>query len=932
MNLRIFVLGLLFRFSLAIFEDQAGKFDWRKQFVGCPTSVRFDRAERGSDRLILTTREDLIASLSLNTGEIAWRKLMEKRDEWSSNAPIATAVDEDNIYSVVDSGRILRVWRKADSALVWQKVLSDEPSKTAEIALFDNTVFAAVDSKIGAFSLAGDEKYAIRLSGAVKWTRFLKSGGRLFHVKLIDTQLTARELSAKDSDPAPGVKSVTFTRFNVEKCTIAGSLVLCAHSDTLVSIDVSKALLVEEEKNTAVTIREITGSATGFAAIRSPSSLKVFKGLTESFTINGEFTAANFVDEKYLVAVSSSDIVAYELANGKEIFQVKHAREATKSLIKALWAAKTSNDWEVVLVGHDCLVEYVVVEPSKNLASVEWTSEEALARIATVEMVDLPLSESQQMIEDEFEGGKGDLFSAFFHRIVTQIGQLRKWALRSVRHIFTLGSRLSSRANGFSDIINAVRSASSSDGDNTFERDYFNLRKVIVVSTFDGVVFGIDSATGAILWRFYLGQSFSPLKSQLGDFQVPLMVQRTTAHYQLHGQAAVVFRNSVNSKGVIVMFNPIDGKIVSRKELDGSIKRVSLLPYLTNDHIHPLLVLEYVPELAAEVLSKAAPLYVLDVSVEENIVKGLKVNLLKRHLSTTWSGSIGLTSDDKIIAVKGKPFQQKVHSQGRVVIDRTVQYKYVNPNLAAVAALDEKHQTLSIVLLDIVSGQIVHSAIVPKAAAPIHLVHSEHWLAYAYWSEKGRRTEVGIVELYEGGEQQSMAETFDSMAPTKQAPVSIAQSYIYAQGIVAMSVTETEQGLTTRSILVGLPDGGVHEISRKILDATRPLELTQEMREEMMIGYVPEIMIPNEEMINYNQSVHRVHGIKTAPSGLESTSLVLAYGTDVFFTRLAPSGTFDILKDDFDHVFISIVLAALVIGSFVSKRLARSHALNAQWA
>ncbi|KJH51246.1 hypothetical protein DICVIV_02611 [Dictyocaulus viviparus] len=67
-------------------------------------------------------------------------------------------------------------------------------------------------------------------------------------------------------------------------------------------------------------------------------------------------------------------------------------------------------------------------------------------------------------------------------------------------------------------------------------------------------------------------------------------------------------------------------------------------------------------------------------------------------------------------------------------------------------------------------------------------------------------------------------------------------------------------------------------------------------------------------------------------SGLESTSLMLAYGIDLFFTRLHPSGTFDILKDDFDHVLISVVLSGLIAGCIVSKKLARSNALSAAWA
>lgn len=44
--------------------------------------------------------------------------------------------------------------------------------------------------------------------------------------------------------------------------------------------------------------------------------------------------------------------------------------------------------------------------------------------------------------------------------------------------------------------------------------------------------------------------------------------------------------------------------------------------------------------------------------------------------------------------------------------------------------------------------------------------------------------------------------------------------------------------------------------------------------EENLIPYAPELIIRTEWFINYNQTVSRVRGIHTAPSGLESTCLV----------------------------------------------------------
>lgn len=68
------------------------------------------------------------------------------------------------------------------------------------------------------------------------------------------------------------------------------------------------------------------------------------------------------------------------------------------------------------------------------------------------------------------------------------------------------------------------------------------------------------------------------------------------------------------------------------------------------------------------------------------------------------------------------------------------------------------------------------------------------------------------------------------------------------------------------------------ELPWVILDPRRPFAVTPETKEEGVIPYMPEIPLPTETMINYNQTLHRTRGIVTSPSGLESTCLVFTYG------------------------------------------------------
>jgi len=53
-------------------------------------------------------------------------------------------------------------------------------------------------------------------------------------------------------------------------------------------------------------------------------------------------------------------------------------------------------------------------------------------------------------------------------------------------------------------------------------------------------------------------------------------------------------------------------------------------------------------------------------------------------------------------------------------------------------------------------------------------------------------------------------------------------------------------------------------MSRRFLDARRPLEMLPEHREEMLIPYIPELPFATEDFINYNQTAMRVREIRSA--------------------------------------------------------------------
>lgn len=67
------------------------------------------------------------------------------------------------------------------------------------------------------------------------------------------------------------------------------------------------------------------------------------------------------------------------------------------------------------------------------------------------------------------------------------------------------------------------------------------------------------------------------------------------------------------------------------------------------------------------------------------------------------------------------------------------------------------------------------------------------------------------------------------------------------------------------------------------------------------------------------------------PAKLESTTLVFAYGVDLFYTRLAPSRTYDSLTEDFSYALLLLTIVALVAAIFVTWVLSEKKELREKW-
>ncbi|XP_029291023.1 ER membrane protein complex subunit 1 isoform X2 [Cottoperca gobio] len=942
----------------AVFEDQVGKFDWRQQYVGKVRFSHFDTHLQSSKKVLLATENNVFASLNTRTGELLWRHVDKIGPEGNIDALLQHGQDA---LLVVGDGRLLRSWEINVGGLNWEIVLDSGSFQSACLIGQQDIVKHVAVLKKTVISLHylsnGHQKWIENLpeSDTVDYQAVYSGGnGDVYalgvvphsHIAIVVYSLEDGEIIKQISVEAPWLSNIQAS------CAVIGQGMLTCVDSATVSLYMLD--LDAQSEMTQIPLQSLGLDVTpGFQPVlvstqpnpaQPPLSefflqlgpehhlllqlndgqivtLRDFKpAMLVSFATTGEKTVAAVMSPKNMTACT---INLFSAESGRRLLDTTlifnmdpNVGKPEKLYVQAFLKKDDSVGYRVMVQTEDHTLTFIQ-QPGR----VMWTREEALSDVVTMEMVDLPLTGTQAELEGEF-GKKADgLFSMVLKRLSSQLILLQAW----IGHLWKL-------------FYDARKPRSQVKNDVTIEnlsRDEFNLQKMMVMVTASGKLFGIDSKTGSILWRHYLENIPS-------NAAFKLMVQRNTAHFPHPPQCTLLIKDKDTGLATLHVFNPIFGKKshITPPAMPQPILQSLMLPVMDQDYAKVLLLVDDQYKVSAfpstknvlqQLQEMASSIFFYLVDSSQGRLSGYR---LRTDLSTELIWEVVVPTEvQRIVSVKGKRPNEHVHSQGRVMGDRSVLYKYLNPNLLAVVTestdLHQERSFVGILLIDGVTGRIIHEAVQRKAKGPVHVVHSENWVVYEYWSTKSRRNEFSVIELYEGMELYNS--TVFSSLDRPHAPQVLQQSYIFPSSISTMEATLTEKGITSRHLLIGLPSGGILSLPKMFLDPRRPEIVTEQSREENLIPYAPELLIRSEWFINYNQTVTRVRGIYTAPSGLESTCLVVAYGLDIYQTRVYPSKQFDVLKDDYDYMLISSVLFALFFATMISKRLAEVKLLNRAW-
>ena len=542
-----------------------------------------------------------------------------------------------------------------------------------------------------------------------------------------------------------------------------------------------------------------------------------------------------------------------------------------------------------------------------------WLRPESLAGVTAAAFIE-PFEERSLADELAMES-HSSLFTAYLHRL--------KRHLRALKDVPAWTKCL------LSDITASFRGGRLSETEPQ-TLDAFGFRKLVIVTTENGRLVALDTGRqGRVAWNIKL-VDLSP-----GQKWTVMSIESENNIILIRGHEGEFWRIE-SSNGTVVQHQPRDVSL-------GSELAVSILDALGEKILVSVDDDGFLGHYPKKRIREGT------IVVTRGIQGAVRGWSIVSHTDPVMAWEFWPVPGDTVTNVVKRPAHDPVASIGKALGDRNVLYKYINPNILLIITANPKTSRVTINLLDAASGHTLHTAVHSNvdATRSIEAIASENWVAYTLYAEvvdpfqesleagqsNPRGFQVIVSELFksqypnERGPLEHMS-NFSSIYPNPRghgisipSPHVISQAYSIPGAISHISVTSTLQGITPRSLLCFLPfQNALISIPRAVLDPRRPVgrDPSPAELEEGLFRYHPLLEFEPKWVLNHKREILSLRGIITSPSLLESTSVVFSYGNvDIFGTRVAPIGGFDMLGKGFSKLQLVGTVIALAIGTGV---------------
>eukprot|EP00644_Phytophthora_capsici_P001787 jgi/Phyca11/526931/estExt2_fgenesh1_pm.C_PHYCAscaffold_140064 len=986
--LRVLLAALCVAVANALYADQAGEFDWSAQNVGRVQAVAFGGsvsrgphsvASRGTTRAVYVASDEssrALARLDSKTGEIQWRRVFTEGDEIND-----IQLTNYGLLSVSSSGRHVRMWDLNTGVLLWDEVTSRGPaqkdavfgglfsldgdhsvvltsSNVAMVSVKDGQVKvqtlpeefskAAVETAELSWQVGSDNTALYVMAGSQMLEYELASGRAVNHFKRPEIKegdkgdVQATTVLRRDSEQGK-VAAVTLTKDQLllqglENKKDASEIALSSlklEGDKAVAIDasISNSLVLVLASGKRAILKVTSSLKVEVAAIVAAGGALMESVTDDSALFHAAAKTNNLAEITSYTVGTNQAPVSWEAELELPSFGGDVSRafvgcpNTRKDSVPSCRAVLVLKDDALVMTSND-------KEADASNGNIQWLREESLANIKRVRWI--------TPAETEIEKQALKRIPSFMEEVEIEFKHLQQ-LVEKVMSFSTLFDE-STRQRG----VDRSRAARKEPPN----AHLFGFSKYIMVLTDSGKLFAIRAEASTVAWSAFVGPEYQLFVTRdhpaLGSGAELLLVSNSTELVWLDGDDgrqldAASAGAGAGASWVVVLPKrkhlATDEEPMTRRTVavvaEDSLK-VALYPKETADFAHPELKNFYFYRY--DETSKALRGYFLENEGDSNTAD--------YRAREAWS--IVLPREQQVIATSHHHDHSVVDSAVTITGDDSLLIKYLNPNLFGLATIatessegSETTSVLRVSLIDSVAGRIIHRARHSHAEGPVRMVQSENWLVYSFWNSKEKRTELVSLSLFDGAVGMHSLNLWKrpSWTPTRssfdsKAPFVLQKSFIYPTKITSLGVTVTAHGITPQSVLVGMETGQIFKLARNFIDPRQPEKpLTPEEQAEGLMMYSPLVPVYNrpQAMLTYNQTVENLKEISTASAELESTTLVFAHGLDMFYVRMTPAKSFDLLPSDFNHEMLILLCLTFLAVTFVTKALAQRKALKTAW-
>lgn len=228
----------------------------------------------------------------------------------------------------------------------------------------------------------------------------------------------------------------------------------------------------------------------------------------------------------------------------------------------------------------------------------------------------------------------------------------------------------------------------------------------------------------------------------------------------------------------------------------------------------------------------------------------------------------------------------------------------------------------------------MHNAAIREVSLkqPINLIFDDNGVYVSYFNTKNLIFEIFAIEFYKSRMETSFTDllveyygnklgelTQTNYMEQETNVISFQQKFAFPLGVHYMTTFHSKKGLTRRNLIIITGNQQIYSLDRKFVSTRRPLtQLTSaaalqsfESTSEPQYAYL--LPVSGLQVLSQGKSLHDIRKVEVFPSELESTSLMIAYGNDIYFNLIAPQKEFDSLNEGFEYGLIALSL----IGAFV---------------